>query len=264
MPDIPRWLTEPESYSPPKDRDRFLDRSILSFVELLSRIRSQSALARDGLWVSPASKLAAAALYLVLVSLAQQFAFVYIMLAYTAVLLALLPAKDLRRCLSGAALAAALAYLILLPSALAGSRYSITMIPAKTFVCVALVNILSRTTRWDRLAGALRQFFFPGLFIFVIDITVKYIFLLGEFALQMLYALRLRSVGRNRSKYGSLGGVAGSLFIKSRDMSEDLYYAMECRGFTGEYRASRVRLTWRDGIFWLLNAGIVLAYLYLS
>jgi len=264
MADIPQWLTQPESYDPPRDRDRFLDRSIVSFVTLLSRFRSQSALERDLLWVSPVSKLAAAVLYVVLVSLARQFAFVYLMLAYTAVLLALLPGGEIRRCLTGAIAAAALAYLILLPSALAGSRYSITMIPAKAFICVTLVNILSRTTRWDRLAGALRQVLFPDLFIFVIDITMKYIFLLGEFALQMLYALRLRSVGRNRGKYGSLAGAAGTLFLKSRAMSEELYYAMECRGFTGEYRTARVRPTWRDGVFWGLNAGLVFAYFFLS
>lgn len=264
MADIPQWLTRPEPYEPPKDRDRFLDRSIVSFVTLLSRFRSQSALERDLLWVSPVSKLAAAVLYVVLVSLTRQFGFVYLMLAYAAVLLALLSARELRRCLAGAFAAAALAYLILLPSALAGSRYSITMIPAKAFVCVSFVNLLSRTTRWDRLTGALRRFRFPDLFIFVIDITIKYIALLGEFALQMLYALRLRSVGRNRGKYGSLAGAAGTLFLKSRAMSEELYYAMECRGFTGEYRTARVRPTWRDGVFWALNAGLVLAYFALS
>jgi cobalt/nickel transport system permease protein len=111
------------------------------------------------------------------------------------------------------------------------------MIPAKVFACVLAVNILSASTRWDHIIGALKRFRFPDLFIFVFDITIKYIVMLGEFALQMLYALKLRSVGKNRSKYGSIGGVGGTLFIKSRDMSEDMYYAMECRGFTGEYRA---------------------------
>ena len=50
--------------------------------------------------------------------------------------------------------------------------------------------------------------------------------MLGEFTLEMLYALKLRSVGKNRNKYGSLGGIAGTLFVKSREMSEEMSGAM--------------------------------------
>ena len=111
--------------------------------------------------------------------------------------------------------------------------------------------------------GALKRFFFPDLFIFVFDITIKYIVMLGEFALQMLYALKLRSVGRNRSKYGSIGGVGGMLFIKSRNMSEEMYYAMECRGFTGEYHASgKVSFTAFDAAYILLNGGFVWLFVH--
>ena len=34
-----------------------------------------------------------------------------------------------------------------------------------------------------------------------------------------------------------LTGIAGTLFLKSKEMAEEMYAAMECRGFTGEYRA---------------------------
>jgi len=55
----------------------------------------------------------------------------------------------------------------------------------------------------------------------------------------MFIALKLRSVGRNRSKQRALGGVAGSIFLFSRAMAEDMYAAMACRGFTGTYRIRR-------------------------
>jgi len=263
MTDVPSWLTQPENYSPPADNDRFIDKSILSFIGLISKIKQQSGLAGDALWVSPVFKLLFTILYVVLVSSSRHFTFVYLMLAYIIVVLAVMPARDIRRCLRGALIAAAFTYLILLPSALAGNRYSITMIPAKVFACVLAVNILSASTRWDHIIGALKRFFFPDLFIFVFDITIKYIVMLGEFALQMLYALKLRSVGKNRSKYGSIGGVGGTLFIKSRDMSEDMYYAMECRGFTGEYHAAdKFGFTVYDGAYILLNGGFVWLFVY--
>jgi len=76
------------------------------------------------------------------------------------------------------------------------------------------------------------------MFILVLDITLKYITLLGDFALSMLYALRLRSVGKNDGKTASLSAVAGTMFLKSKEMAEEMYAAMECRGFTGTYRVT--------------------------
>ena len=263
MADMPQWLTQPENYEPPTDKDRFIDKSIVSFIGLISKIKQQSGRESDLLWVSPVFKLLFTILYIVLVSSSRHFTFVYVMLAYIVLVLAIMPAGDIRKSLKGALIAAAFTYIILLPSALHGNRYSITMMPAKVFACVLAVNILSYSTRWDRLIAALKRFRFPDLFIFVFDITIKYIVMLGEYALQMLYALKLRSVGRNRSKYGSIGGVGGTLFIKSRVMSQDMYYAMECRGFTGEYRATdKFRFTAYDAAYILLNAGFVWLFVY--
>lgn len=157
---VPEWLTAPERYVPPADRDRFLDKSILSFIGLLSRIRQQSGRTGDSLWVSPAFKLLFTVLEIVLISSARHFTFVWLMLAWAVVVLALLPARDIRRCLRGALIGAAFAYIVLLPAALGGSRYSITMIPAKVFACVLLANLLSSSTRWDHLIGALKRFRF--------------------------------------------------------------------------------------------------------
>jgi cobalt/nickel transport system permease protein len=263
MTEMPQWLTQPEIYDPPKDRDSFIDKSILSFVGLISKIKQQSGRREDSLWVSPVFKLAFTVLYIVLISSSRHFTYVYVMLAYIVLVLAMLPAGDIRKCLRGALIAAVFTYLILLPAALQGNRYSITMIPAKVFASVLSVNILSYSTRWDHIIGALKRFYFPDLLIFVFDITIKYIVMLGEFALQMLYALKLRSVGKNKSKYGSIGGVGGTLFIKSRAMSEEMYNAMECRGFTGEYRADdKFRFTVYDAAYILLNVGFVWLFIY--
>ena len=54
----------------------------------------------------------------------------------------------------------------------------------------------------------------------------------------MLYALKLRSVGRDGRKLRSLGGVAGTVFLKSKEAAARQYEAMGCRGFSGEYRVS--------------------------
>ncbi len=262
---MPEWLTQTEHYVPLTDKDTFIDRSILSFLKLLSKIRSQSGLERDLLWVSPFFKLLDTLLFIVLLSVSRNFSYVYTMLAYVMVVLCLLPGESIRRVLPGSLLATLFAAVILIPAALAGNRYSAVMIPVKVFVTITAVNILSVSTRWDRITGALKRFHTPDLFIFVLDITIKYIVRLGEFALELLYALKLRSVGKNRRKYSSVGGIAGTLFLKSREMSEEMYHAMTCRGFTGEYHIhDRFRFTAADGAAILINAGMILLFFYLQ
>lgn len=260
---MPDWLLTNEKYTPVSDRDTFINKSILSFLKLISKIHAQSGIERDKLFVSPFFKLLFTLLFVVLVSSSRSFFFIYMMLTYILLVLCLLPGKDIRKVLRGSIFAALLTVLVLLPTLLSANRYSITMIPLKVFVSVTAVNILSFSTRWDRLIGAIKRFHFPDLFIFVFDITIKYILMLGEFSLEMLYALKLRSVGKNRNKYASLGGVAGTLFIKSREMSEDMYAAMECRGFTGEYHVrEKFKVTVSDIVYMLINAGIVYAFIY--
>jgi cobalt/nickel transport system permease protein len=92
---------------------------------------------------------------------------------------------------------------------------------------------------------------------------MKYIVMLGDFTLNMLYALKLRSIGRNQSKYTALSGIAGTMFIKSKEMAEEMYYAMECRGFTGKYQVyAKTRLTIIDYIYIIINIGMILMFVY--
>ncbi|MEE1352655.1 MAG: energy-coupling factor transporter transmembrane component T [Acutalibacteraceae bacterium] len=261
--ELPDWMKQPENYSPPSDRDRFIDKSILSFLNTLSKIKQQSRHDKDLLLVSPFFKLIFTVLFIVLVSSTQNFAFLYIMLAYVIILLAVLPPAAIKSSLKGALVAALFTYLILIPSALTGNHYSITMIPVKVLESVLAVNILSFSTRWDHIIASLRRLFFPSLVIFIFDIMIKYIVLLGEYALQMLYALKLRSVGKNKEKYGSIAGVGGSLFVKSRAMSQTMYQAMECRGFDGEYKITdKFRFTVWDAAYILLNGVFVYLFYY--
>ena len=86
--------------------------------------------------------------------------------------------------------------------------------------------------------------------------------MLGEFSLNMLYALKLRSVGKNSKKYNSLSGIAGTMFIKSKEMAEEMYAAMECRGFTGEYAYKKVSsLSPADYIYIVMNLLIITTFI---
>lgn len=260
---MPEWLLKNEKYTPQSDRDTFIDKSILSLLGVLSRIRAQSGYGTDRFQVGAVWKVAFTIFLIVLLSLSRSFAFVITINVYLLLVLSMLKGEEILKILKVSVAVTFFTFIVLLPSVFWGTYYSIIMITPKVFATVTAVSILSHSTKWNSITGALKAFFIPDLFILVLDITIKYIVLLGEFSLHMLYSLKLRSVGRNRDKYGSLSGIAGTMFIKSKEMAEDMYSAMECRGFTGEYHLPRkIRLSFADILYIMINAILLFLFFF--
>ncbi|MCR4436788.1 MAG: energy-coupling factor transporter transmembrane component T [Clostridiales bacterium] len=262
---MPEWLLKDENYVPQGDKDTFINKSILSLLGVLSRIRAQGGYKTDRLAVNPTLKVGFTVLLVVLLSISRSFAFVIFINVYLLAALCLLKGEEILKILKTSFAVAAFTFIILLPSVFWGNYYSICMITPKVFATVTAVNMLSHSTKWNAITGAVKSFFVPDIFILVLDITIKYIFLLGEFSLNMLYSLKLRSVGKNGDKYTSLSGVAGTMFIKSKEMAEDMYSAMECRGFTGEYRRyQKIKFTFADFLYIMIHMAIIFVFIYLE
>lgn len=260
---MPEWLLKTEHYKPKTDKDTFINRSILSLLGILSKIRTQSGHPSDKFKLNAMIKVVCTFMLVVLLSLSRSFFFVIIINVYLLVLLSLMDGKEIVKVLRISLVMAVFTFIILLPAVYWNNSYSCIMITSKVFATVTAVNMLSHTTRWNQITSALTRFFVPDIFILVLDITIKYIVMLGDFALNMFYALKLRSVGINNNKYTSLSGIAGTMFIKSKEMAEDMYAAMECRGFTGEYKIySKLKISWQDLIFVTINLFIVFIFIY--
>ena len=260
---MPEWLLEDEAYSPQADKDSFVNKSIYSVLRILSRIRAQGSdkLAKHS--VNAAFKVAFTFMLIVMVSFSRNFSFVIVINVYLLTVLCLMDANVIVKILKVSFLMSFFTLSILLPSVFWGNSFNAVMITTKGFATITAVNILSHSTRWNSITSALKTFFVPNIIIVVLDITLKYIVMLGDFALNMLYALKLRSVGKNKTKNASISGIAGTLFIKSKEMSEDMYAAMECRGFTGEYYVyNNFRLNIADYIYIAINIGIIFTFMY--
>ena len=53
----------------------------------------------------------------------------------------------------------------------------------------------------------------------------------------------------------------GNLFFKTKSMGEDMYSAMECRGFTGEYVSyKKFRFTLKDAIYLIITIAIIVIF----
>lgn len=261
---LPSWLQQDEHYTPLADKDAFMDRTILSFMRLLSVAKAQEHRPQSLFKVNPFFGILFTLMLIVLVSLSTKLTFLFVVIAYLLLILCVMPVKDIIHTLRVSLAMALITALILIPTVFLGNYFSIIMIPAKVLLTLMAVNILARSARWNRIITALRRFYVPNLFIFVLDITLKYLVMLGEFALEMIHALKLRSVGKNRSKQTGLGGITGTLFIRSREMAEEMYQAMECRGFDGEYPIDdKFRFGLADAVYLLINGGILWVFIYL-
>ena len=147
------------------------------------------------------------------------------------------PAKDLVNILKVCLTAGLLAFLLFLPAMIinpAGMQNNLLVL-CKVCISIGIVSIYNHTTQWNHITGALRKLHIPGIFVFTLDITLKYIVLLGNLIIDLLTSLQLRSVGKNNKKYSSIGGVMGVTFLRGAEMNRQMYEAMQCRGFTDDY-----------------------------
>lgn len=232
------WLFKEDNYIPKRDNDRFIDKSISSVIGVLSRIRRDDFKKRNGIIyrLNPALKLLFAVLMPILLSLSRGFMFPILILVWVILNLLFIEAKDVKKIISMGLFSMIITAIMLLPSMLMGNVKNSVILVIKVMSGVTLVNIMSFTTPWRKVTRSLKLLFIPDIFIFVLDVAIRYIYLLGEISLDMLYALKVRSIGRNENKYSSISGLLGNLFLKSNKMGDEMFSAMECRGFTGQYK----------------------------
>ena len=211
----------------------------------------------------PELKLASVFLLILLMSLSRSLLFLEAAAAFELGCLCLLRGEAIARTIEKVAAAGFFALVILSPAFLLGRGAGVPVLCAKVLLAMLAAALFSTTTAWSSIAAAFSALRVPELFVMTLDMTVKYISLLGELVLEMLSALKLRSVGRDDRKVDSLAAIAGTLFLKSKEAAEAQYQAMECRCFAGSYRATRPSgFGWRDAA--LAAADLLLAALFVA
>ncbi len=174
---------------------------------------------------------------IILVSVVQDRLIIMACGALVLVRLAMMPAGDIWGVLKTTIFAGVFCAVLVTPAVIMDPvRLSNSLrLVLKVMICVTAVGEFNRTTQWNHVTGALRKFHVPGVIIFIMDITFRYIVLLGKLMEELLTAVELRSVGRNDKKYASVGGIMGVTFLRGSEMNKEMYEAMQCRGFTDDY-----------------------------
>lgn len=233
---LPTWMTTKEDYVPIKDNSIYIDKSLLKLFSLLNYFREDNTERRER-----AAEIKTAALFLVLliVACSRQSMIPIVLLVIILVRISLLSGKTIGTLFKKLLLEELCTLIILLPAYLLGHHIAVIRILLKITVTLLYVNTFAATVRWNAITKGLSKFHIPDLFLFTFDLAIKYIVVLGDECIKMLEALKIRSIGKSKSKGKEQAHILAMTFIKSKQMSEEMYHAMVCRGYSGEYRKSR-------------------------
>ncbi|KPU43367.1 cobalt transport protein CbiQ [Oxobacter pfennigii] len=105
----------------------------------------------------------------------------------------------------------------------------------KVMASVSCLYFLSLTTPMIDLLSVLRKLRVPKLMVEMMSLIYRFIFILLDTA-DTMYTAQSSRLGYSSIKrgYRSLGALASTLFIRSYKRSNDLYTALEARGYDGE------------------------------
>jgi cobalt/nickel transport system permease protein len=111
-----------------------------------------------------------------------------------------------------------------------------TLLIARVETAVTLTTLLVLTTPWMHILKALRAFRVPEEAVMMLAMTHRYIFLLAESASQMFESRTSRTVGLPGSAMQRrvVARSAGVLLSKSIELSNEVFLAMQSRGFRGD------------------------------
>lgn len=227
------WLYKKENFEPIKSKNSYIEKSIKAFEKVLLKFKHIN-IGEKFKYIyfqNPLIKSVITLMIIIITSFTHDyFGMIYITL-WILNFLFLMERKDVYKCLSISLIVFLGNFIVLIPAILSKNYHSIFII-AKSILMVLTINIYVFSTKWNHITRVLKFFKIPDIFIFLLDITLKYIISFSEFSIEMLNALKVRVIGK--TNYNGTG-IIGTLFLKSKEQSEELYFAMECRGFSGEY-----------------------------
>lgn len=146
-----------------------------------------------------------------------------------------------------------------------GLRTAVLLI-LRVETAVSFTTLLVLCTPWPHVLKALRALRLPQEAIAMLAMTYRYVFLLVETAGQMFESRRSRTVGvlPPAEQRRMAARTAGVLLSKSVALSNEVYLAMQSRGFRGDVQVlSDFRLTMWDmvGLLVFLVAGALAVWM---
>ncbi|MEN6351666.1 MAG: cobalt ECF transporter T component CbiQ [Syntrophomonas sp.] len=103
-------------------------------------------------------------------------------------------------------------------------------------ISISFGALLTFSTPVNKLLKSLHFLKVPAFFVMIIEMTYRYLLLLLNISIEMFEARSLRTVGNLslKTQRALVGSSIASLFIRSVDLTDEVYQAMTARCYTGE------------------------------
>jgi cobalt/nickel transport system permease protein len=115
---------------------------------------------------------------------------------------------------------------------LMSAGYLVLRVETAATLCVLLVL----TTPWNHVLKSLRILRVPAVLVTILGMTYRYLFLVLQSAHDMFESRRSRMIGKltGRERRRLAASSAGVLMSKTFDLSNEVYLAMQSRGYRGD------------------------------
>jgi len=140
-------------------------------------------------------------------------------------------------------------------------------ITLKSIAILSILIALVATTTLSAIGSALHCLGVPGKLVYLMVMTYRYIFVIENEYQRLMRAARIRGFqpGTNIHSYKTFAYLTGMIFIRASARAENVYRAMLCRGFKGEFHTlGPVTLYTKNRIFTVLTTAALAVVLGLE
>lgn len=263
---LPEWTKGEENYLPPKDREYFLAKSLLKITSILRRYHPSIQKKNHSNWKpSPMAAMASWLLVVFICALSHNSIVLHSICCILLCLLCLYQGKKIWQILKPAIIMSIFTFVLITPALMKSPNPILILLPYKSFISLLATGIFVHSYSFQQITCTLSWLHLPNVFLFILDTTLRYIYLLGGIAQDSLNALKLRSIGHNPQKTNITVNILGTVYLKSQQMSLEMYQAMVCRGFSGKYPHRHQQPFAKTDIFpILLGMMLILLHIYLE
>ena len=233
---LPDWMMKEEiTVNDSEVKSGFLQSNLSTVISLLSYLKIED---REKYGGSPVIRICELLILLVLIYNSKSIVFLWTVGIFLLAEIAFFSGREIRSIVKKLIRLIIFTSVILLPSYLLHPSIHPTFFLIRTVLLLLNLSVFLTKTSWSDFITGLRGLYLPQELVMIFDIAIKYFYILGNHIRNILYAVRIRSVGGGVSKKLT-GAILGQVYLISKEHMKSLYEAMLLRGYGTKVKVRR-------------------------
>ncbi|MDI6604801.1 MAG: cobalt ECF transporter T component CbiQ [Thermoanaerobacteraceae bacterium] len=131
-----------------------------------------------------------------------------------------------------------------------------------TILSITIIFLFTSTSRWNELLSSLKSLYVPKIFVMVIEMAYRYVYLLLKITLDMFLSRKSRTIGKLdlETKKKVLNNTLSNMLLKTLYITDEAYKAMLSRGYIGKPKfLNRYKKVEKMDIIWgIINSVFII------